>query len=318
MNVDQAFSYIQRSAKAERLAQAYIVVAPPRGVGDVLAQRVLELLYCTGDSIPCGTCRGCLSVAAKTHPDVHWIEPQKKSRIIAISQIREIQKQIYSTSFSGGWKVCIIVGADCLNGPAANAFLKTLEEPPEKTLYLLLTDSPQRLLPTILSRCQRLSVTGGDGDGLDDELRASVLAVLADAEGSLGVQRLAKADRMVSLLKEMKSAIDHEERDALEGEQTDVEDATLDARISSRYRERRQAIMRSILLWYRDILLLSCGADRAVVHHDASFDLLQSVAAQIPYGDAMAQVRAVEEMNRQLSMNMPEGLVFTGGFSVLK
>ncbi len=317
MNVDQAFSYIQRSAEAERLAQAYIVVAPPRGVGDELAQRVLGLLYCTGDTVPCGECRGCLSVSGKTHPDVHWIEPQKKSRVISIAQVRAIQKQIYETSFSGGWKVCIIVGADCLNGPAANAFLKTLEEPPEKTLYLLLTDSPQRLLPTILSRCQRLSVTGGDGDGLDVELREAVVAILADSEGGLDVQFFAKADRMVALLKEVKAAIDNEEREALEGEQTEVDDDTLNARISSRYREQRQAIMRSILLWYRDILLISCGADCDVVHHDTSLELLQAAAAQIPYRDAMSQVRAVEEMNRQLSMNMPEGLVFTGGFSGL-
>lgn len=317
MNIDQAFSYIQRSAEAERLAQAYIVVAPPRGVGDELAQRVLGLLYCTGDAVPCGVCRGCLSTAGKTHPDVHWIEPQKKSRVISIAQVRAIQKKIYETSFSGGWKVCIVVGADCLNGPAANAFLKTLEEPPAQTLYLLLTDSPQRLLPTILSRCQRLSVAGADGDGLDAELREAVVAILADSQGGFGVRHFANADRMVALLKDVKSAIDREEHDALEGEQTEVEDDTLNARISSRYREQRQAIMRSILLWYRDILLLSCGADQAVVHHGASLELLQTVAAQIPYRDAMAQVRAVEEMNRQLSMNMPEGLVFTGGFSAL-
>jgi len=317
MNIDQAFSFIKTSADAERLAQAYIVVAPPRGTGDELARRVLELLYCAEDAKPCGSCRGCVSVRDKTHPDVHWIEPQKKSRIIAIDQVRAIQKRIYETSFSGGWKACIIVGADCLNGPAANAFLKTLEEPPERTLFLLLTDSPQRLLPTILSRCQRLAVTGADGDGLDDDVRASVAAILADSTGDLGVQRLAKADRMVALLKEVKGAIDSEERDAVDDEQTDVADETLDARISSRYREQRTAIMRSILLWYRDILLLSCGTDRAVVHHDASFDLLQAMAAQTSYGNALAHVRAVEKMNRQLSMNMPEGLVFTGGFSVL-
>ncbi len=317
MNVDQAFSYIQRSAEAERLSQAYIVVAPPRGVGDALALRVLGLLYCSDESVPCGACRGCRSVESKTHPDVHWIEPQKKSRTIAIEQVRAIQKKIYETSFSGGWKACVMVGADCMSNGAANAFLKTLEEPPEKTVFLLLTDSPQRLLPTILSRCQRLSVTGADGDGLDDELRASVATILADTSGHLGIERLAKADRMVALLKAVKGAIDSEEREAVGDEQTDVKDETLDARISSRYREQRQAIMRSVLLWYRDILLLSCGAERAVIHHDASFELLQDAASRVPYREAIAHVRAVEEMNRKLNMNMPEGLVFTGGFSVL-
>jgi len=315
MNIDQAYSYIKRSADAKRLAQAYVVVAPPRGVGDTLAQRVLTLLFCTGENVPCGTCYGCVSVSDRTHPDVHWIEPQKKSRIIAIKQIRDIQKEIYSTSFCGGWKACVIVGADCMGNEAANAFLKTLEEPPKQTFYLLLTDSPQRLLPTIISRCQRMTVTGSDGDGLDATLRASVTAILADSSGVFGIGRMAKGDRLVTLLKTVHSAIESEEKEALPDEHTEVDDDTFDGRVSSRYREMRQAIMRSILLWYRDILILSCEADPALVHHRASLDVLQALASRIAYREAVSQVRVVEKMDRQLSMNMPEGLVFSGGFS---
>ena len=212
----------------------------------------------------------------------------------------------------------VIVGADCLNKSAANAFLKTLEEPPERTLFLLLTDSPQRLLPTIISRCHRMTVTGDDGDGLDTELRGSVTGILADTAGAGGVERLAKADRLVALLKRVRKAIETEESDALEDERTEVASETLDARISSRYRELRQAIMRSILLWYRDILILCCEADAGWVHHEPETELLRDLASRVTYRDALAQVRAVEKMDRQLSMNMPEGLVFAGGFSALR
>jgi DNA polymerase-3 subunit delta' len=318
MNVEQAFSYVRHSAEGGRLAQAYVVVAPPRGVGDELSLRVLELLYCADDDVPCGSCRGCQSVHDRTHPDVHWIEPQKKSRTIAIEQVRGIQKKIYETAFAGGWKACVIVGVDCMSTGAANAFLKTLEEPPAETLFLLLTDSPQRLLPTILSRCQRLNVSGMSGDGLDPEIRESVAAILADACADLDVQRLARADRLVALLKGVRKTIETDERDAIDEEHEEINSDTLDARISSRYRELRQTIMRSILFWYRDILLLSCGSDPALVQHGASVDYLQSVAANVSFREAMQQVRAVEEMNRQLAMNMPETLVFTNGFASLR
>jgi DNA polymerase III subunit delta' len=317
VNADQAYSYIERSVAAQRLAQAYVVVAPPRGVGDALAIRVLMLLNCTEKDAPCGCCRACLSVQDRTHPDVHWIEPQMKSRVISVKQMRGIQKQIYETSFSGGWKACVIIGADCLNPSAANAFLKTLEEPPEKTLFLLLTDSPQRLLPTIISRCHRMTVTGGDGDGLDDDLRTAVTDILASRTGGGGIQRLAKGDRLATLLKAVKKRISDEENAALDDEEANVDSDTLAARVSSRYLEVREAIMRSILLWYRDILLLCCDADPTWIHHGVSTEQLEASAAGITYRNAAAQVRAVEQMNRQLGMNMPEPLVFTVGFSVL-
>ncbi len=317
MNIDQAFSYIEQSAESERLAQAYVVVAPPREDGTDFAKRVLGLLY-----------RGEHDAAAiehRNHPDIHWIEPQKKSRIISVDQVREVLKVIYTTAFSGGWKVGIFVGADCMNVSAANAFLKTLEEPPDKTLFLLLTDSPQSLLPTIISRCQRVNISGGSADGLDDELRASVVDIMADGANASGVVRMAKADRLVCLLKRLNSEIKEreseiwrEEHVALGMDEKEIKksDDALSARIGSRYRESRQSVMHSVLLWYRDILMLVSGGDQGVVHHRQSLDLLLSLASQVSYREAMLQVERVEEMNRQLGMNMPELLVFTNGFGV--
>ena len=317
MNVDQAYAYIERSIQSARLAQAYVVVAPPRGVGDLLAIRIMKLLFCSGKHVPCGSCRGCISVQDRVHPDVHWLEPQKKSRIISVEQIRNIQKKIYTTSYSGGWKICVLMGADCLNKSAANAFLKTLEEPPARTLFFLLTDSPQRLLPTIISRCHRITVSGSDAEGIDEELRSSVIDILADTAGSLSVERMSKADRLVTLLKAVKKNIENEEDEACTEEQADVDNDTREARVSSRYREVRQEIMRSIQFWYRDILILSCGSDGALVHHDSEMERLQDAAARVSYRDAVSQVCAVEDMNQQLGRNMPEALVFMSGFCLL-
>ena len=152
MKIDEAYDCFRKSVEADRLAQAYLVIGPPRGAAGVLAERVLQLLFCESTDGPCGRCHGCGAVEAHTTPDVLWVEPQKKSRAISIEQIRDLQGRTFQTSVQGGWKGCVIVAADRMGAGAANAFLKTLEEPPPRSLFLLLSDTPNALLPTIVSR----------------------------------------------------------------------------------------------------------------------------------------------------------------------
>ncbi len=93
---------------------------------------------------------------------IRIVRPRKKSRIISVDEIRNLEQTLYLAAPGGACKVGVIVEADRMNDQAANAFLKTLEEPPQNTLLLLLTANPQRLLPTILSRCVRIPLLGGD------------------------------------------------------------------------------------------------------------------------------------------------------------
>ena len=88
-----------------------------------------------------------------------------------------------TTAFSGGWKVGIIVGADRMQNAAANAFLKSLEEPPPKTLYLMLTDQPDAILPTIVSRSQRIDLPLSE-DLLDGDVREEIAAAFADRDAA--------------------------------------------------------------------------------------------------------------------------------------
>ncbi len=122
----------------------------------------------------------------------------------------------------------------------------------------------------------------------------------------------------MSLLKGVRKTIETAEREAVDEEQVDVDDDTFNARVSSRYRELRQAIMRSILFWYRDMLILSSGSDPNLIHHAEAGGQLQEFAEQLSYRDALRQVRTVEDMNRRLAMNMPESLVFIEGFATLR
>jgi len=316
MTGDEAFQHMADSFRAGRMAQAYVVTAPPRGAGAELAERVLQLLFCRAPDGPCGSCRECDEATAYTHPDVLWVEPQKKSRVISVEQVRNVEQRIYHTAFAGGWKACVLLGADRLNASAANAFLKTLEEPPARSVFLLLTDSPQFLLPTIVSRCQRLALSG-DYSALPERWRSKVIAVLTDSRGEGSIASLARSDRMLSLLKEIRKEAETQEAEKLSAETEETAAEILDARTSARYREMRTSLLRLILRWHRDVLLLVAGGDEALVHNRDHIEFLKGMAAGMHYRDAARNVALVETMNRRLESNLPDAQVLAAGWGEL-
>lgn len=175
MDVAEAHALISNAIDAGRPAHGYLIVGGVRGNAAELADLILRKLFPNERE----------QVEAGTHPDVVTLEPEGKARIISVESMRErIVEPMSATSFSGGWKVGVIYGADRLRAESANAFLKSLEEPPPKTMYLLLTDQPDAILPTIVSRTQRidLPLPAGILEGDDYEEVASLFAA-KDAAG---------------------------------------------------------------------------------------------------------------------------------------
>lgn len=129
----------------------------------VFAQRFVRGLLCLQPAAgeACGRCRSCLLLAAGTHPDLVELtyglrkDGTPRSEIV-VDQIRELSARLAMNSQLGGWQIACLDPADAMNPAAANALLKTLEEPSAHTLLLLLADAPWRLPPTIRSRCQRV------------------------------------------------------------------------------------------------------------------------------------------------------------------
>jgi DNA polymerase-3 subunit delta' len=142
-----------------RLPAALLIHEAPGAGGEWLASWVAQLVLCQRQAeAPCGECLACRRVVALQHPDLSALRPQEDSRQIRIEQVRELAAQLALTSHAGGYKVGVITPADALNRFAANALLKTLEEPPARTLLVLVAVQPSRLPPTVLSRCQVLKV----------------------------------------------------------------------------------------------------------------------------------------------------------------
>jgi len=145
--------------RAGRLPHALLIHDSPGAGGDVLAQRIAQVVLCERvQSTPCGQCTACHRVASGQHPDLVHVHPTEDSRQIRIEQVRELAHEIGLTSHQGGYKVGILAPADALNRHAANALLKTLEEPAPRTLLVLVATQPSRLPATIISRCQRIRI----------------------------------------------------------------------------------------------------------------------------------------------------------------
>jgi DNA polymerase III subunit delta' len=151
---------LARALRAGRMPHTLLIHEAPGAGGEWLAHWAAQLVLCqrSAAEAPCGECKGCRRVAGFQHPDVAWLRCLEDSRQIRIEQVRDLSAELALTSHSGGYKVGIVTPADALNRFAANALLKTLEEPSPRTLLVLVTTLPSRLPATILSRCQRLSV----------------------------------------------------------------------------------------------------------------------------------------------------------------
>jgi DNA polymerase III subunit delta' len=149
----------------KRLPQA-LLISGPVGLGKFqLAQQFANALLCFNlleNGQNCGTCDACLLIKAETHPDLILINPIEGKNSISINQIRQLVSNAYLKPQFDTYRVAVINPAETVSASAANAFLKCLEEPTERTIFILVTSKPNRLPATILSRCQKISVAIAD------------------------------------------------------------------------------------------------------------------------------------------------------------
>jgi len=154
---DHAIGLLRKSAASQRMPHAFLFRGP-RGVGKrSTAQAFVRYLLCRAptDGDGCGRCPSCRKMAGNNHPDIQLIAPDGAA--IKIDQIREMQRVLAFPPLEGSLRATIILRAQTMADPAANALLKTLEEPPEGNLFILTSEDASPLLSTILSRCQVLT-----------------------------------------------------------------------------------------------------------------------------------------------------------------
>ena len=312
---------LQRSLARGRLAHAYLFIGP-RGTGkEAVAHTLAQALNCLKkDNDACGQCDSCRRIAAGNHPDIHWVRPESKTRRITVDQLREFEQAVNFKAANARVKVGIVVDADCLNEEASNAFLKTLEEPPAQTIIILLTAEPQRLLPTILSRCLRIAF--GPVAGAVAPYRAQVLPVLtrfAGVRGVAGAYQLHSA--LLGLLQQLRdeirqtaeAAADLDRYDQLDPKQRERLDTQLEARIAGEYKAAREQVLEELYIWYADVLLCVEGADPGLLDHPDQLEALGRAAAGLSAARAGANLDAIEQIRESLSRNINEILALEVG-----
>ena len=154
----QIWQQLQSQHLQGRLPHA-LLLSGHAGTGKRLfAQALAAYMLCSQpiEGKACTECKGCQLLKAGSHPDFMLLEPEEKSRVIKVDQIRSLKNFTSQTAQLNGYKVIIVQPADVLNINAANALLKDLEEPPAKTLFLLVSDQSEHIAATIRSRCNHL------------------------------------------------------------------------------------------------------------------------------------------------------------------
>ncbi|MBM4273469.1 MAG: DNA polymerase III subunit delta' [Deltaproteobacteria bacterium] len=307
---ERVLSYLKAAWKAGRLAHAYLFLGP-EGVGKASVARALAAaLNCTQplpEDDACGKCPSCRRMAAGTHPDFLVISPEESKAQIKIEYIREFRRLTAYPPLGGGWRVALIKPAEALtaqNDAAANALLKTLEEPPEWNLIILAATVEGDLLPTVVSRCQKLPFSPLPGPLVARELerrrnltppQAALLAALSG--GSLG--RALALDPEALLDQRRQVLADLEQMG--QGSITAVLDWALRL---AKSRADLDYFLVLAQLWYRDLLLSHFKApSRLLAHQDFREALEEQATAGAPR-TWFARCAALAAAHRHLQANL--------------
>jgi DNA polymerase-3 subunit delta' len=187
---DRVVATLQRAIERNRVPHAYLFSGPPGAAMLDTAMSLACALNCQARPAPadaCGECEACTKIINGIHPDVVTLVREGAANIVPIESVRnQVIARIGLPPHEADVRVFVVEEATAMAPPAANALLKTLEEPPARTLFVLCTTAPEQLLPTIRSRCQRVRFGGGtaiaDGDPLRAERIANLGAELAGTD----------------------------------------------------------------------------------------------------------------------------------------
>ncbi|MDQ3299764.1 MAG: hypothetical protein M3619_24560, partial [Myxococcota bacterium] len=178
---DHVVAQLRRAIERDRVPHAYLFSGPPGApLYDAAIALAMAMSCQRTPGEPCLECDACAKISSGIHPDVVTLVREGAAQIIPIETVRnQVIARLGFPPHEGPVRVYIVEEATAIAPPAANALLKTLEEPPARTVFVLCTTAPEQLLPTIRSRCQRIRFAGGAAVGTDaDPARAERVTAL--------------------------------------------------------------------------------------------------------------------------------------------
>ena len=305
----RAVSLLQHGLQAGRLSHAYLIVGPPHVGKMTLALNMAQSVNCEQEFAPCIECNSCIRISANIHPDVEIIGLASEGKAeIGIGQIRDLQANAHLPPFEGKCKVFIVDGAERLSSEAANCLLKTLEEPLPRTLFVLLTARENQLLPTVVSRCQRIELRPIPHDLIREILttsyqvpdeKAETLACLA--KGCLGWAVSSAQDETTLQVRSTRI-------DTL----IDISQANLERRLSyaaelaAEYSKSHLQVEETLTLWlgwWRDLLLVKGGSPESIVNIDYQTTLVRD-SNNYELEQIAGFIHHIQDTSNKLSQNV--------------
>ena len=313
---ERAVRVLRAALERDQLHHAYLLAGPP-GVGkELLARTLAQAANCEADDRarwPCGSCSNCAAIARGNFPDVQWILPQSElvargllsradlegapSKEIRVDEVRALARRLSFTVMRGRRKIAALVPADALNERAQNTLLKTLEEPPPATTFILVSANPDALLPTIRSRCARVQLGPVPEELIarrlvrDGVAEAEARERAARAQGSFS-QALSDPGERRGLIEAFERAVSApDEREALD--------------LAGEHGERDAAAQVAVAVgaWTRDLLVAQAGAPRQLLEARDLFDTAAQLAARLPPSTLLSQARLCAEVLEALGQN---------------
>ena len=322
----------------DRASHAYLFIGP-EGTGKLASARELAAALCC-EAGGCGRCGSCLKIRHGTHPDVGMISPV--GAFITVEQIREVNRSLNLFPGESRARVFIVTDATAFNAESANAFLKTLEEPPGFVKFIIMADRGDRVLPTIVSRCQIIRFDPVKPAVIAERLEKEfdVSPTMAQTYAAISGGNLTLAERFCrdqdlrnrrqryieigmeltrgkgepqALAAELLAVAEKAGEEAADGREDPPEGFT-DAGARQRQRDahrlataaRKRELDQALLVlqsWFRDMMVVASGAPEVITNRDYELELEQE-ALQSRSGDYRRAAEAVNTARRKLGYNI--------------
>lgn len=298
---EPAVLLLQTALSRARLAQAYLFYGP-NGIGKKLtALQFAKALACQQRSADaCESCPACRKIATGNHPDVVCVSPEGTS--IRIEHIRAIQRQLSYKPYESQRTVIIIDGCECLTAPAANALLKTLEEPPATGLLLLITSKKDALPITILSRCQQIPFRRLAPEHIQCLLeqqginKATARLVATLTEGSLSIETEAEVTHMLTRRQQAYTLFQEQGKPP-------TTPLFLQARQLANTREQCDEMLHWLTLFCRDLVMLHVAPHMPLYNQDLRQEL-HTLAQRLSIECLLQLFASLQQLRGYLTMNV--------------
>lgn len=297
--------HFKSSIEMNKISHAYIISGEVDSGKKMIARAFATTLQCEeGKSSPCNKCQSCIQAASGSHPDIVEVT-HEKADIITVDEIREqLINSMSVKPYKGRYKVYIVPDAHLMNAAAQNAILKTIEEPPEYGVILLLTSNLDKLLPTVQSRCVLLSTKPvRERDMLMYLTKTMGLTedkayfCLDFAQGNLGKAiKLAKNDEYVKVIEvvvAVQKQIQEIDVDGLEIVLKEIQQLKLSI----------NDYMDLMTMWYRDVLMLKVTSNPDKLLFKMEYQTLKRQASKLSYSGIEEKIDAIERAKRRLEVH---------------